>query len=516
MAYRTVGRMPQRSKVELYEQIRKAREREKLSIRALADRFHVHRRDVRQALSSAVPPPRKPLVRPAPVLGPWKATVDGWLEADKTAPRKQRHTARRVWQRLFEEHGVEVGESTVRHYVAEVRRRQAVPLIEVMIPQHHPLGEESEVDFGSIHVYVAGVLTELPLFLMRSSASGKGFTRAYLNECQAVFLDGHVRGFEHFGGVPDRIRYDNLKAAVTKVLKGRTRVEAERFVALRSHYGFDSFFCQPGIKGSHEKGGVESEVGRFRRRHLVPVPHVASMVELNELLAAAMAKDDRRHIAHRRITVGEHFALEAQVLRPLPVERFDVSVLSAHRVDRKSRVSVRGGLYSVPARYVGRRVDVRVGAETLDVLDGAKVIAAHVRARKGDEVLVLDHYLEVLKLKPGAMLSATPLARARAAGAFTLTHERFWMTARRRLGDRDGTKTMIEVLLAHRLLPADAVIAGMHAALTVECVDPAVVVIEARKHAETSVALVLPIGSLARFDRPPPTLANYDDLLEAQ
>ena len=516
MAHRTVGRMSRRSKVELYEQMRKAREREQLSIRALADRFHVHRRDVRAALSSAVPPARKPVVRPAPVLDPWKATIDGWLEADRSAPRKQRHTARRVWQRLVEEHGVDVGESTVRRYVAEVRRRQSVPLIEVMVPQHHPLGAEAEVDFGSVHVYLAGALTELPLFLMRLSASGKGFVRAYLNEAQAVFLDGHVRGFEHFGGVPDRIRYDNLKAAVTKVLRGRTRVEAERFVALRSHYGFDSFFCQPGIKGSHEKGGVESEVGRFRRRHLVPVPHVASMAELNDLLAAAMDRDDRRHIAHRRVAVGEHFALEAQVLRPLPVEPFDTTVVSSHRVDRKSRVSVRGALYSVPARYVGRRVDARVGAEAIDVLDSAKVIAAHARARKGDEVLVLDHYLEVLRLKPGAMLSATPLARARAAGSFTATHERFWTQARRRLGDRDGTAAMIEVLLAHRLLPADAVVAGIRAALIVGVVDPAVVVIEARKHAHDSTAAALPIGALARFDRPAPNLAGYDDLLEAQ
>jgi hypothetical protein len=240
------------------------------------------------------------------------------------------------------------------------------------------------------------------------------------------------------------------------------------------------------------------------------------MVELNDLLGAAMKADDRRHIAHRHIAVGEHFALEAEVLRPLPAEPFDTSVLSSHRVDRKSRVSVRGGLYSVPARYVGRRVDVRVGAETLDVLDGAKAIATHARARKGDEVLVLDHYLEVLALKPGAMLSATPLARARASGAFSAIHERFWTQARRRLGDRDGTKAMVEVLLAHRLLPADAVIAGMRGALGLGCVDPAVVLIEARKRAHGWVTPLLPIGSLARFDRPPPTLTDYDHLLEAQ
>jgi transposase len=508
--------MVRRSKVELYEQIRKAHEREELSIHALARRFHVHRRDVRQALSCALPPPRKPLVRPAPVLGPWKATIEGWLEADRGAPPKQRHTARRVWQRLVEEHGVALGESTVRRYVAQARRRQAVPLVEVMVPQHHPLGGEAEVDFGSIHVYLAGVLTELPLFLMRLSASGAGFVRAYLNEAQAVFLDGHVRAFEHFGGVPDRLRYDNLKAAVTRVLKGRTRVEAERFVALRSHYGFDSFFCRPGLPGAHEKGGVESEVGRFRRRHLVPVPHVASMVELNELLAAAMDRDNRRHVAHRRLSVGEHFALELFALGPLPAEPFDTHVVGSHRVDRKSRVSVRGALYSVPARYVGRRLEVRVGAETLEVLDGATVVAAHARARKDDEVLVLDHYLEVLALKPGAMASATPLVAARASGALSPTHERFWTRARRHLGDRDGTKAMVEVLLAHRLLPADAVIAGMHAALGLGCVDPAVVVIEARRHAQGSRSAVIPIGALARFDRPPPTLASYDDLLEAQ
>jgi transposase len=509
--------MPRRSKVELYEQIRRAQARDELSIRELARRFGVHRRDVRAALSSPVPRPRqKPVARPAPVLGPWKATIDGWLAADRTAPRKQRHTARRVWQRLVDEHGVDVGESTVRRYVAEVRRRQELPLVEVMVPQHHPLGAESEVDFGSIHVYVDGLLTELPVFLMRLSASGRGFVRAYLSDAQEVFLDGHVQAFEHFGGVPGRVRYDNLKAAVTKVGRGRNRIESDRFVALRSHYGFDSFFCQPGKKGAHEKGGVESEVGRFRRRHLVPVPHVGSLAELNDRLAGAMERDDRRHVDHRRVTVGEHFELEAPALRPLPVEPFDIATVSSHRVDRKSRVSVRGALYSVPARYAGRRLDVRVGAEQVEVLDGATVIAVHSRARKGDEVLVLDHYLEVLALKPGAMLSATPLARARAAGSFTRTHDRFWARARRALGDRDGTKAMIEVLLAHRSLPADAVIAGMHATLEAGAVDPAVVVIEARKHAHDSSAAVVPIGSLSRFDRPPPTLAGYDDLLEAQ
>ncbi len=455
-------------------------------------------------------------MRSAPKMDEFKVVIDAWLEADRSLPVKQRHTARRVWQRLVDEHGADVGESTVRKYVKVVRERQETPLVEVAVPQHHPLGEEGEVDFGSIHVYLAGALTEVAMFIMRLSASGRAFPVAYLNEAQEVFLDGHVRAFEHFGGIPARVRYDNLKAAVVKVLKGRDRVESDRFVALRSHYGFESFFCLPGIGGAHEKGGVEGEIGRFRRRHLVPIPRVASMAELNELLVAAALVDDRRHIAHRRITVGEHFDLEAGVLRALPMERFDVGVVASNRVDTKSRVCVRQVHYSVPVRYVRQRLDVRVSAETVEVLDGPRVVAVHPRGRKGDEVLVLDHYLEVLARKPGAMLSATPLAQARASGTFTATHERFWAQARRRLGDADGTRAMVDVLLAHRSLTTGAVVAGMTRALSAGSVDAQVVIVEARRaaHEHQPVAPVIPIGTHTGFDRPKPSLASYDQLLE--
>ena len=421
-----------------------------------------------------------------------------------------------MWQRLVEEHGAEVGESTVRRYVAEVRRRQEVAPIEVMVPQRHVLGDEAEVDFGSVTVEVAQVRIEVSLFVMRLSASGKSFAWAYLSEGQEVFLDGHVRGLEHLGGVPVRIRYDNLKAAVTKILRGRDRIESDRFVALRSHYGFDSFFCQPGVKGAHEKGGVEGEVGRFRRRHLVPVPKVTSMAALNDLLAAGAARDDARHVAGRRLSVGEHFALEVGQLRALPAEAFDVTGLESPRVDRKSRVSVRSCLYSVPTRHVGRRLDVRVGAEEIVVFEGATVVARHARGLKGDAVLVLDHYLEVLAVKPGALAGSTALARARAGGAFDRSHERFWAEARRRLGDRDGTRALIEVLLLHRVLPAVQVSAGIDRALVAQSIDSTVVAIEARRAGETGAPVVALGEGLGRFDRPAPSITAYDELLAAR
>ena len=508
-----------RSRVKLFEQIRKSHDREGLSIRALAERFGVHRRTVRQALDAAMPPPRKPPPpRVAPVLGPWKATIDAWLEEDKKAPKKQRHTAHRIYERLVEECGADVAESTVRRYVGAVRAKGGVPLKEVTVPQHHPIGEEAEVDFGRVSFYLRGVLVIGWMFVMRLSASGKGFHRVYLSQAQEAFLDGHVRAFEHFGGVPDRmIRYDNLKPAVVQVLKGRDRKESDRFIAFRSHYGFDSFFCLPGVEGAHEKGGVEGEVGRFRRARLVPVPRVYSMAELNELCERGDAADDRRHIFGHKLSVGEHFAIESLVLRPLPAERFDTRLLLNCSVDRKSRVCVRQARYSVPVRLAGRRIDVLLGAETVEAYEGPKLVATHEReSQKGAEVLNLDHYLEVFRLKPGALPGATALHQARASGAFTPTHDEFFVEARRRLGDKDGTKAMVEVLLSHRSLPAEAVIAGMARALKAGVVDPAVVVVEARQSmAKEVVALVSLDSPLSRFDRPAPSLSRYDDLLEA-
>ena len=507
--------MATRSKVELFEEIRKASAgRDSPSIRELSRTFGVHRRMVRQALESAVPPQRKVTPRKAPSLGPWKSTIDTWLAEDELAPKKQRHTARRIFQRLVEEHDADVSESSVRRYVGSVKKIRALSLPDVCVPQTHPLGDEAEVDFGQVRFYLENAPVEAWMFVMRLSASGKGFHRVYFNQAQEVFLDGHVEAFGHFGGVPRRIRYDNLKPAVVRVMKGRGRIETERFIAMRSHYGFESFFCQPGVKGAHEKGGVEGEVGRFRRRHMVPVPDVPTLPALNELVALGDEHDDHRHIESRRLTVAQHFAAELPLLNDLPDEPFEVTLHLNCRVDTKSRICVRQSFYSVPVRYAGRRIDVRLGAAHVAAMDGTSVVARHPRAvGKGAEVLDLDHYLEVLDLKPGALAGASALVHARRTGAFTDTHQRFWDLARKRLGDQDGTRALIHVLLLHRTMTTDAVVAGMDRTMSTSSVDAEVVAVEARRSLGRPIMVPVTDQTLTAFDRPAPTLSRYDDLL---
>ncbi|GAA1437022.1 IS21 family transposase [Microlunatus lacustris] len=536
--------------MELFARIRRDARVEGLSIRELAKRHGVGRATVRQALVQAEPPPRKIPVRVAPRLAPFKAAIDAMLVEDLTAPRKQQHTARRVLARLVDEHGAaELSYSTVRDYVRTRRpdldadRRR-----EVFVPQQHAPGAEAEVDFGEVWVVLAGVKTKCHLFAFRLSHSGKAVHRIYSTQAQEAFLEGHIDAFDTIGGIPARhIRYDNLTAAVTTVLYGtdRRRTENERWLLFRSHYGFDAFYCQPGLDGAHEKGGIEGEVGRFRRTWLSPMPVVDSLAELNERIRRWDEIDDRRRVGSRLRTVAADHAVEQPLLRPLPMETFDPGLVLTPRVDRSALITVRMAKYSVPARLIGRRVRVSLRASELRIFDGRTLVARHPRVvARGGESVDLDHYLEVLQTKPGALPGSTALAQARTAGTFTAAHEAFWAAARRTDGDTAGTRALIEVLLLHRSMSTADVVAGLAAALQVGAVSADVVAVEARRHAArggsgsdrhlldhasmvehqagqrvvslTQRRLSDPaavIAGLPADTRPLPTVAGYDDLL---
>lgn len=342
-------------RVELYENIRTSVNKDGISIRGAANKFKVHPRVVRRALLNSMPPERNASSIRRPKLGQYELIVRKWLEEDRNVAPKQRHTGTRVWQRLVDECNADVSVSAVRVMVKALRAEIDLPVPTAMIPQLHLPGKSADVDFGDVFVYVNGEKIKAKMFAMRLSHSGKAFHMVYSGESQECFFDGHEKAFEFFGGVPEVLRYDNLTSAVQKVLSGNERMENERFVAFRSHYGFTSSFCSPGIDGAHEKGGIEGEVKRARRRYFVPLPHGTTLGEINDKIHARVDKDDEtRHISYRRTTVQNDFLEEKKHLMKLVSEPFGSAKILFAKVDSKSRISVRSCHYSVPVSIIGK------------------------------------------------------------------------------------------------------------------------------------------------------------------
>ncbi|MEW9522220.1 IS21 family transposase, partial [Streptomyces tubercidicus] len=258
--------MPRMSKVELYAAIRRDH-RAGTSMRALERKYGATYRTVRKAVNSAWPEPRKKLPPRATALDPYKFVIDQMLRADLDAPRKQRHTVTRIFHRLVEENGAEdISYQMVRRYVAdrkpEILASSGKAPVEAFVPQSHQPGMEAEVDFGDVKVWLAGELVTCYLFSFRLSYSGKAVHRVFASCGQEAFFEGHVHALRALGGVlRAKVRYDNLKSAVAQVLGlSRARVETDRWIAFRSHYGIETYYCRPGIEGPHDKAADEGHI----------------------------------------------------------------------------------------------------------------------------------------------------------------------------------------------------------------------------------------------------------------
>jgi transposase len=500
--------------VELFEQIRREYEHGVGTIKGVAKQLGVHRRMVREALGSAIPKERKQTVRVRPKLSACVPFIDGILESDRQAPRKQRHTAHRIWQRLREEmRGVEVAEPTVREYVR--KRKVELGLIgrEIFIPQSYRWGVEAQVDWYEACAELDGERQKVQIFCLRSMGSGGAYHRAYPHASQQAFLEGHELAFAHFGGVFEVLRYDNLASAVKKILRGHQREETERFIAFRSHWGFQSEFCTAGA--GHEKGGVEGEGGYFRRNYLVPVPRAGNLEELNEQIQKGSIDDERRVISGRSQSIGEGMRLEREHLLPLAEEGFDLAGVHFPMVNASGMVRVLTNFYSVPLP-AGVEVQVKVHAAFVEIWYRGRRVARHERCfGRQQKVFDLEHYLEVLMKKPGAFSGSTPLEQWRLQGRWSQTYDRFWEILKKRQGKQEGTRAMIEVLMLGRDHGYRELEGAVSQALGLGCSDVGAVRLLLRTGEDgcRRVREPVDIGLLSSYDRPHPEVSEYDQLL---
>lgn len=502
--------------MELFEEIRREYEFGEGTIQGVARKLRMHRRMVRQAVRNAIPPARRKANRPHWKLKPAMAFIEAILDEDGRAPRKQRHTAHRIWRRIKHEFAdLQVSERTVRKYVR--KRKLALGLMgrETCVPQSYAWGSEGQVDWYEAWADLGGERTKLQVFSIRSMASGAAFHRAYLRATQQAFLEAHELAFGYFGGAFRRLRYDNLKAAVKRILRGSRREETVRFIAFRSHWKFESLFCTPGQ--GHEKGGIEGEAGFFRRNHWVPVPEAGDLEDLNRQLLVACREDQQRKIAGREQTVGQAMIAEREHLLALVEEGFDLAELSFPKVDGLGRVRVRTNFYSVPL-CPGTEVEARVESSHVELRYEGRCVARHERCySRQQEILDLEHYLQVLEHKPGALAGSKPLEQWRRQGRWPCSFDQIWQQLMRRNGRQAGTRRMIELLGLGKIHGYDRLGQAVESALQMGSCDAATVrYLLTAEQLNRAPAEAIDVGLLCRYERPLPDMSGYDQLLTAE
>jgi transposase len=467
---------------------------------------------VREAVRNAVPAQRKKTERPAVKMAAAVGLVEAILESDRRAPRKQRHTARRIYERILAEvPGCTPAERTVRQYLE--RRRHALGLAEheTFVPQSYDWGVEAQIDWYEAYADLDGERVKLQVFSMRSMASGAAFHRAYPCATQQAFLEAHELAFAYFEGVFRVLRYDNLTSAVKKILRGQQRDLTARFIAFRSHWGYRAEFCTPGE--GHEKGGVEGEVGYFRRNHWVPVPVATDLPVLNRKLLGDCRADESRTISGHTECVGSRLLTEKEYLLPLAAEPFDLAEVSYPRVDQTGCAKVRTNSYSVPLK-AGSLVEARVSSTAVEFRHDGKRIASHGRCySRLQKILDLEHYLDVLERKPGALRGSTPLAQWRAQGRWPESYDRIWEQLIERGGRQPGTRAMVELIRMGREFGYEKLTGAIDQALALGCRDVAAIrhLLQAEQ-LQHVVGEAIEIGALSAYERPLPSMIEYDRL----
>jgi len=420
--------------MEKWCEIRERVLRDGVSIREIQRETGLHFKTIKKILKHSSPPPFQTPDRPANKIGPFKKRIAEIIQSDKEMPKKQRHTAKLIYKTI-RDLGYTGGYVQVARYVKELKRTSQ----EVFVPLIHEPGE-AQMDYGFALAKVAGKLRKIAFFVMSLPYSDAMFIAAYPRECTETFQDGHVRAFNFFGGVPNKIRYDNARTTVSQITGSRTRKLTHGFLQLKSHYLFDAQFCLVGRP--NEKGVVEGIVKYARLNYLVPVPQVKDFDELNAYLEQCCRDDLKRRLRGKQHRKEELLEEERDSLLPLPATPFDACKKASTTVDKLSLVRFDCNDYSVPVRYAHYPIVVKGYVGKVLICRKDQVIAEHPRLWDKENISFDPiHYLELLERKPGALDYARPLAEWELPRCFTHLQERL-----EEEGRRAGTREFIQVL----------------------------------------------------------------------
>jgi transposase len=501
-------------KVEDVEAIRRVHFLDGLSIREISRKLHHGRRVIRQALESAAPGQyRQVRPRRAPVLDAWKERIDALWTEGQQLPRKQRYTARKIYQEV-QKAGYPGSEITISRYIAQ--KRQASQDKHAYLPLAFDPGQDAQVDWGEAVAEINGLRTAVQLFIMRLNYSHARFVMAFPFQKQEAFFEGHIQAFRFFGAVPQRITYDNLKSAVFRILAGHNRTEQAAFVAFRSHYLFASHYCTPGQ--AHEKGGVESDVGFAQRNFMAPLHRVASYAELNAALRERCRQDQQRRVRGSPETVAQRLAAEQPQM--LPRSQTDYQAYREYRVavNAYGLVPLDTNRYSVPSGRMGAVVTLRAYSFQVEILVGDEVIARHHRCfGREQDIIEPLHYLTPLAQRPGAFEHAVPLRQWRPE--WPPVYETLLTELRQRWPDGRGLCEFLAILKLHDSHAPEALVGAIQAALNLGAVHLDGVRLCLRQlAANQEPPALLDLSdkpALARIGEQPINLYQYDTLLAA-
>ena len=443
-----------------YELVRRMFYNDKLSRREISRRTGYHRRTIRRMLQYSSPPGyQMKTPRSKNTLGPFIPIIDQILQEDQNRKKKQRHTAVRIFNRLRDEHNYTGGYTIVKDYVRDKKTR----LKEVYLPLEQRPGT-AQIDFGQAEVKIAGILQTAHFFCMALSFSDAFFVKAYPGEGFEAVADGHQSSYRFFDGVPPIHLYDNMSTAVKSVLEGKEREVTDEFLSLRSHYLFQSRFCN--VARPNEKGVVERLVGYTRRNFFVPIPEFGSWEELNVYLEEQCRKRLEKKASGKDKTVRELLQEERSTFRSLPTAAFEGYPKETRRVSSLCLVRFKTNSYSVPIAYAYRQVTVTVYPFTIEISHKDELIAVHKRSyERYDFVFDPLHYLPLLEKKPGGLDGAMPFTDWDLPECF---HQlRRYLEAR---GGNRGKKEYIEILQLLRDFGLPEVRRGIEKAFEYSCV----------------------------------------------